>query len=640
MAEEKSFRLKFITITLIVEIAILIFIAFGFYRYLEKSKQQIADEYQKIYLQEEKARVRNVVMFFVKRLEKDYKSMIPSTLSRLERYANEIDRIFVPLKHNATTKQLFNLIINFVGYSNEHCAILNKNFTVIKSSIKGIKDGDNLKSVEKILKVKPVFSGVLSIHNTPYISYIKFDSNFNVYILAAKPLEEVESKLKEKYKKEINNFRYRVDGTGYVFVIKVIFDKDNKPIFYKGIVLPNKPDFVGKYVDINKRRDVKGNLFAKKMVEIALSTGRGYVSYYYRILGTNQISFKTSFIYYFKPWHWIIGSGFYPEIFADRLRKKEKNLSKILISNVIDLSTELFLFEILLFIVAYLLVEKIIERLKEYRRKLAKKEKFQAHLIDSIPNPLIVIDKDGNIITKNGAFSNFFCKEDTNSLTEYLKKLYKKGQQSIYEEKEINVCSKPKYLGIHCSIFKDDNEEGLIAIIFDLTHKKHTQDKLLQLSIKDGLTNLFNRRHFNKIFYDEVDKSLENEKPFSLIIFDIDHFKNINDTYGHDVGDIVLKELAQLISDNVRTSDMVFRIGGEEFAVLLLGTDAKTAYAIAEKLRKIVENHDFEKVGKVTISLGVAGLKDNDSPEELFKKADKALYEAKNSGRNKTVLSD
>ncbi|WP_051904471.1 diguanylate cyclase [Hippea jasoniae] len=640
MAEEKSFKLKFVTITLIVEIAILLFISLGFYRYLNTFKHLITEEYQKIYLQEEEARVRNVVMLFVKRLKKDYSSMIPSTISQLKIYANEIDRIFVPLKHTATPKQLFNLIINFVGYSNEHCAVLNKNFKVIKSSIKGIKDGDNLKSVEKFLKVKPVFSGVLSIHATPYISYIKFDPNFNVYIMAAKPLEKIENKLKEKYKTEMNNFRYRVNGTGYVFVIKVIFDKDNKPIFYKGIVLPNKPDFVGKYVDINKRKDAKGNLFAKKMVEIALSKGRGYVNYYYKILGTNQISFKTSFIYYFKPWHWIIGSGFHPGIFESKLQKREKKLSKILLISVLKLSAELFIFEILIFIIAYFFIDKLMIRLKEYRTKLVKKEKFQAHLIDSIPNPLIVVDENGNIITKNEAFSKFFCKEDTNSLTEYLKKIYETDQQNIYEEKEINVCSQPKYLGIHCSMFKDEYEEGLIAIIFDLTHKKHTQDKLLQLSIKDGLTNLFNRRHFNKIFYDEVDKSLENEKPFSLIIFDIDHFKKINDTYGHDIGDIVLKELSQLISDSVRASDMVFRIGGEEFAVLLLGTDAKTAYTIAEKLRKIVENHDFEKVGKVTISLGVAGIKENDSPDELFKKADKALYEAKNSGRNRTVLSD
>ncbi len=128
-------------------------------------------------------------------------------------------------------------------------------------------------------------------------------------------------------------------------------------------------------------------------------------------------------------------------------------------------------------------------------------------------------------------------------------------------------------------------------------------------------------------------------KNISVIFFDIDHFKNINDTYGHDVGDIVLKKVTETIQKNLRTGDTLARWGGEELVVSLLGADEKDAFSKAEEIRKKVENIVFPNRSdlKVTISSGVASLGKNMFLLELIKRADQALYTAKNSGRNKVV---
>lgn len=172
-------------------------------------------------------------------------------------------------------------------------------------------------------------------------------------------------------------------------------------------------------------------------------------------------------------------------------------------------------------------------------------------------------------------------------------------------------------------------------------------DELIDMSHRDPLTQIFNRRYFaeqsEKIkSYSQRNKNI----PFSLITLDIDKFKNINDTYGHMVGDEVIIKVAHIIEEEVRNSDIVARFGGEEFVMLLQDCDLKNAYNVAEKTRKDIENASIEiitnKKIKFTVSLGVAQFdsRDNDNIESTLSRADKALYEAKNNGRNQTVISD
>jgi len=167
------------------------------------------------------------------------------------------------------------------------------------------------------------------------------------------------------------------------------------------------------------------------------------------------------------------------------------------------------------------------------------------------------------------------------------------------------------------------------------------------LSITDPLTGLFNRRHFDELMNTEIGLSNRHGDDNSVLLIDIDFFKGINDTYGHYVGDAVLKSLTSTLVDNLRQTDAVCRIGGEEFAVLCKRADAGAAMEIAEKLRKAVENtalaKDIDDELVVTISIGVASIpnmRGANTPELLFKDVDNALYYSKNHGRNCCTHAD
>jgi len=165
-------------------------------------------------------------------------------------------------------------------------------------------------------------------------------------------------------------------------------------------------------------------------------------------------------------------------------------------------------------------------------------------------------------------------------------------------------------------------------------------DELSNLAHLDGLTGCFNRKYILDYLETEVKRCQKLELPLSLIMLDLDHFKNINDTYGHLTGDYVLKETVRLLRDKVlRTSDVLGRYGGEEFCVIMSEAALRTGNDVAERIRKAVEKHEYIFDGKtlaVTISAGVAQIsKREDSSKDLIEAADKALYRAKEAGRNK-----
>lgn len=150
----------------------------------------------------------------------------------------------------------------------------------------------------------------------------------------------------------------------------------------------------------------------------------------------------------------------------------------------------------------------------------------------------------------------------------------------------------------------------------------------------DYLTGLWNRAHFNHVVDSELDRSLRYRQPVSLILFDIDHFKRVNDRFGHQAGDAVLRELALIANSTIRSSDSLFRWGGEEFAVLTTSTGYRGAGRLAEALRNRVAQHVFPAIGEVTISLGVVEHNTDESAGEWFRRADGLLYAAKREGRN------
>lgn len=151
----------------------------------------------------------------------------------------------------------------------------------------------------------------------------------------------------------------------------------------------------------------------------------------------------------------------------------------------------------------------------------------------------------------------------------------------------------------------------------------------------DSLTGTFNRRKFLELLQMEIQQSKRSRTPLAVIFFDIDNFKSINDTYGHDAGDRVLQELARLVTAMIRESDIFARFGGEEFVILVHNNDVRTGRELAEKIRSRVEQHSFPPMGTVTCSFGVAQFFADDTAESIIKRADDAMYTAKQGGKNR-----
>lgn len=161
--------------------------------------------------------------------------------------------------------------------------------------------------------------------------------------------------------------------------------------------------------------------------------------------------------------------------------------------------------------------------------------------------------------------------------------------------------------------------------------------KLMDSRERDSLTGLLNRQTFATLFELASERRKASGDPLALAVLDIDHFKSVNDTFGHLYGDEVLIHFARLMERSFRYTDDLFRFGGEEFVVLLANADAHNTANVLDRFRRVIEDYDFPGVGKVTVSIGFVIGEDNTLPTTLVDRADRALYSAKDSGRNRVV---
>ncbi|WP_183331823.1 diguanylate cyclase [Halomonas campaniensis] len=173
------------------------------------------------------------------------------------------------------------------------------------------------------------------------------------------------------------------------------------------------------------------------------------------------------------------------------------------------------------------------------------------------------------------------------------------------------------------------------GILLDITQRKLAEERVQAMAITDGLTGITNRQELGRLLEKEMARAARYASPLSLIMYDLDHFKRINDRFGHNTGDDVLKTVASLVNANLRSSDMHGRWGGEEFMVLLPQTGLDAASQVAEKLRHEIASHRFDRLGTVTASFGVVELAGRESSRSLVQRVDEALYRAKALGRNR-----
>lgn len=192
-----------------------------------------------------------------------------------------------------------------------------------------------------------------------------------------------------------------------------------------------------------------------------------------------------------------------------------------------------------------------------------------------------------------------------------------------------------------------DDFPKIVAMIFIIIgirewieNNSKMMKRLEELATYDSLTGIFNRQAIDSKLNYAISKVRRYPAPLSIILFDIDHFKKINDTYGHAVGDSVLKELSQVSQQTLRELDKLGRYGGEEFLIILQETTVAGAKTVAEKVRESIEALSFESVPQVTVSMGIAELKENETAEHFIQRADMALYMAKDQGRNLAIIAE
>lgn len=268
----------------------------------------------------------------------------------------------------------------------------------------------------------------------------------------------------------------------------------------------------------------------------------------------------------------------------------------------------------------------------------------QAALFDAAENPF-------ELVIVNANFSDY----DPLRLCSQLRSLERTRFLPILliaEQGDDDMIVRALDLGVTDYLMRPVDPNELLARSLTQIRRKRYNDRLrasvkqtIELAVTDGLTGLHNRRYLDSHLKLLIDRSLARGRQMSICMTDIDRFKLINDTYGHDVGDAVLREFASRLRTAVRGADLACRYGGEEFVLVMPDTSAETAAAVAERLRMTIEQEPFRLSDggvplQVTASIGIASLlPQGDTPDTLLKRADNALYEAKRAGRNRVVAA-
>lgn len=204
-------------------------------------------------------------------------------------------------------------------------------------------------------------------------------------------------------------------------------------------------------------------------------------------------------------------------------------------------------------------------------------------------------------------------------------KIQQHGRQYIFSVKATEITSV-------------EGERYISVLMSDVTDEYHYKDRLEHLIVEDELTGIYNRHYFNQVIDQEIKRHHRYQTPLSMLFIDVDHFKDINDQYGHDIGDLVLKMMSKTIQTLLRDTDVFCRVGGEEFVVIMPQTKLDDAIKMAERIRETISTLDEEPLPKpITISLGVAELENDENQGAFYKRADHALYRAKHLGRNQVA---
>ena len=298
-------------------------------------------------------------------------------------------------------------------------------------------------------------------------------------------------------------------------------------------------------------------------------------------------------------------------------------------------------------------------RLKQKEKELQENEDKFRTIAQTAIDAIILADVHGNIIFWNKSAQRIFgYTEDEifgKSLTILMPERYRAAHikglerikstgESVYIGKTTEMHALRKNgdvfpIELSVSMWKTGEEYYYSGILRDITKRKNLESELKTLAVTDTLTQVFNRTKYYEIMEREIERTKRYDHPLSIIMFDIDHFKKVNDMYGHTVGDYVLQTLTQIVKENLRDTDYLVRWGGEEFIIIAPETDLKKAEILAERNRKASEGYKYDHIGTITASFGVTQFTKDDNEDTVIKRVDDALYEAKRKGRNRVEVN-
>lgn len=300
-------------------------------------------------------------------------------------------------------------------------------------------------------------------------------------------------------------------------------------------------------------------------------------------------------------------------------------------------------------------------KVEERTKELDEQNSYLQAVLDSSPDIIIITDGE-HLLSANGSFFSFFryetleeFKKEHECICDFFDKVdeldylhdkkidgqlwpfYLLDHSDIKHKVQMTIDSKVLFFSIKARRLEKSANKVLVELS-DITEVEMQKKSFEKLAITDKLTGLTNRFQFDVLFAHALHNAKRYSESLSLIMFDIDYFKNVNDTFGHNIGDVTLQHVAQTISQRLRSSDIFARWGGEEFMILLPKSGYDEAMKLAEDLRACVEREPFETIGHITISFGVAVMEADDDEASLLQRADKALYKAKHQGRNRVVF--
>lgn len=506
----------------------------------------------------------------------------------------------------------------------------------------------------------------------PKLTIVKMFKPYDWHIGTGEYIDDMTQKIKNEILKSIANIRFGQDG--YIFVNSL----EKKALVFDGNMLKTPKDYTN------------DSLYQKQLDAIENRDG-DFFFYKFKKLHTKDEYPKMGFAKEFAKWGWIIGSGIYIDEIDETLIRKKEKLKDTISSQINTIFTTLIALLIVIYFISKKLskyldtnINNLIKSFKDasinyeemdtekltfeefktlgysLNKTLKSRNEAEAELQDyiDIVNDNVIIsstNKEGIITEVSNAFCEIsgYTKEEligsSHNVVRHpdmpkelfidMWKVLNKGLSWAGEIKNMSKTGDSYWVDtiIHPK-FENNELIGFTAIRHDITNKKIVE----YLSITDELTGLYNRRHFNKVIEDEINRAKRNNHYLAFLMIDIDYFKKYNDTYGHQAGDLALQKIAAVLKKQAkRTSDFSFRLGGEEFGIIFSVEEDQKAVKFANDIREEIASLQIEhKSSKIhpyiTASLGLVIKNGSDisTSSEIYRRADEALYKAKAAGRN------